>query len=423
MKTLQLRPDDDKSSSLWADPQTLSALWGSKSIPVKPSVKSKQKPFSEQIRQVEKMEAIGTLASGIAHNFNNLLMGIQGNASLARINLEEGHPAVKMLSNIEKMVESGAKLTRQLLNYAREKTNEIAPLNLNKIVCETSETFGITRKEIRIHLDLDHNLKDVNADQGQIEQVLLNLYVNAGDAMPQGGDLFIKTRNLDGLPENESQKNGQNDPYVLLEVQDTGVGLDEATQKRIFEPFFTTKGLEDGTGLGLSSAYGIIESHGGHIDVTSAPGAGSTFSIFLPELTTTTSEVAIEDQVLLTGGETILLVDDEELVLEIGAELLESLGYTVIKADGGREALERYLAKKDEIDMVILDMILPDMDGGETFDQLKAASPKLKVLLSSGYGADGKAAEIINRGCDGFIQKPFKMQEISQKIREILDRP
>jgi nitrogen-specific signal transduction histidine kinase len=411
METLQISPEAFSPATAGIDSDSFAMQ----------QIAETPKPISDQIRQAEKIEAIGTLASGIAHNFNNLLMGIQGNASLARMKLEDDHPVLKMLSNIDKMVESGAKLTRQLLNYAREKPEEIAPVNLNRIIRETCETFGVTRREIRIHLDLADNLKDVKAHQGQIEQVLLNLYVNAGDAMPQGGDLYLHSRNVDHCPQKDLDHALSDGPFVLLKVRDTGIGLDEATQKRIFEPFFTTKGFKEGTGLGLSSAYGIIQSHGGHIQVSSSPGQGADFSIYLPAAAPAATEAVKSDVALLKGQETILLVDDEALVLEVGAELLESLGYTVQRASGGLEALSLYEADPDQIDMVILDMILPDVDGGDTFDKLKAINPDLKVLLSSGYDLDGKAADIIGRGCDGFIQKPFKMQALSQKIRAILD--
>ncbi|MBW1614900.1 MAG: PAS domain S-box protein [Deltaproteobacteria bacterium] len=235
-----------------------------------------------QLAQAQRMEALGTLAGGIAHNFNNLLMGIQGNASLMLLETDPNHPNYQKLKTIEKSVQSGSRLTRQLLGYAREGKYEVKPISLNQLVKETADTFSMTKKEIRIHQELAQDLSGIKADQGQIEQALLNIYVNASDAMSGGGDLFLKTINV----KHKDIKNKPFKPkpgnYVLLTIRDTGVGMDKHTMKRIFEPFFTTKGLAKGTGLGLASTYGIIKAHGGYIDVDSENGHGTTFSIYLP---------------------------------------------------------------------------------------------------------------------------------------------
>ena len=374
-----------------------------------------------ELAQAQRMEALGTLAGGIAHNFNNLLMGIQGNASLMLLTKTSSDPDYERLKNIEKAVQNGSRLTRQLLGYAREGRYEIRPISLNQVVEETSNTFATTKKEITVHQDLAKELYRIKADQGQIEQVLLNLYVNAADAMPGGGDLFLKTINVTHKDMNNRAYRAKPGNYLLLTVRDTGTGMDKKTKERIFDPFFTTKGLAKGTGLGLASVYGIVKAHGGYIDVDSKKGQGTTFEIYLPA-----TEKKIEKPLksaghIVEGKGTILLVDDEEMVLDVGVQLLKSLGYSVLEAKGGREAVELYRENKDRIDMVLLDMIMPDMSGGATYDKLKKIDPDIKVLLSSGYDIDGKAREILERGCNAFIQKPFNMKELSQEVRKILD--
>ena len=383
---------------------------------------TERKRLEAQLQQAQKMEALGTLAGGIAHNFNNLLMGIMGNASLMVSETDSAHPNYEKLKNIEKLVDSGSKLTQQLLGYAREGRYEIIPLNLNQLMKETSDTFRATKKEIRVHRELAENLFPIDADQGQIEQVLLNLYVNAADAMPGGGDLFLKTINvtdkdMKGRPYKPKPGN-----YVLLTVKDTGTGMDKRTTERVFDPFFSTKGLGKGTGLGLASVYGIIKAHGGYIDVESKKGSGTTFKIYLPGAEKKVEMVAKSARQIIKGSETVLLVDDEPMVLEVGINMLKKLGYTVLEAKGGREAVKVYKANKDKIDLVILDMIMPDRGGGETYDQMKEIDPTATVLLSSGYSIDGQATEILERGCNGFIQKPFTIKELSGRIREILEK-
>jgi len=385
---------------------------------------TEKKKLEAQLQYSQRMEAIGTLAGGIAHNFNNLLMGMQGNVSLMLLDTNSDHPNYERLKNIEKMVQSGSKLTGQLLGYARGGRYEVRPISFNQLVKETSDTFDITKKDITVHQDLDKDLFGIIADQGQIEQVLLNLYVNAADAMPQGGDLFLKTINVTHKDMKDKPYEPKPGNYALLTVRDTGVGMDKKTMERIFEPFFTTKGLARGTGLGLASVYGIIKAHGGYIDVYSEKGQGTTFYVYLPATSAEPKELraeSTEQEEMALGKETILLVDDEEMILDVGSQLLEKLGYKVLVAGSGKEAIEFYKANKDKIDMVILDMIMPEMGGGETYDRMKKIEPKIKVLLSSGYSINGQATEILERGCSGFIQKPFSMEELSQSIRKVLD--
>ena len=375
-----------------------------------------------QLAQAQRMEALGTLAGGIAHNFNNLLMGIQGNASLMLLETDPAHPNYQKLKTIEKSVQSGSRLTRQLLGYAREGRYEIKPISLNQLMKETSDTFSMTKKEIRIHQEFAEDLFGVRADQGQIEQALLNLYVNATDAMPGGGDLFLKTINVKHKDIKKKPFKPKPGNYVLLTVRDTGVGMDKETMKRIFEPFFTTKGLAKGTGLGLASTYGIIKAHGGYIDVDSEKGHGTAFYVYLPASKKRLEKPIKSTDQIIEGRGTILLVDDEEIVLDASVNMLKKLGYTVLKAKGGREAVEIYKENKDKINMVLLDIIMPDMSGGQVYDRLKEINPDIKVLLSSGYNIEGQATEILERGCDGFIQKPFNMKELSRSIDEILNK-
>ncbi len=381
-----------------------------------------QKKMEAQFQQALKMEAIGTLAGGLAHNINNLLMAILGNASVMLLDVDLKHPHYRNLKSIEKQVQNGSKLTRQLLGYAREGRYEIKPINLNRLVKETADTFGTTRKDIIVHQDFAENLYGIEVDQGQIEQVLLNLYVNAADAMPGGGDLFFKTMNATNKDMRGKPYVPKSGNYVLLTVRDTGLGMDKKTMDRIFDPFFTTKGLAQGTGLGLASAYGIVKGHGGYIDVFSGKGKGTTFEIYLPA---TNKEVEEEKELsgeFLEGRDTVLLVDDEELVLDAGEQMLRRLGYEVLVAGSGQEALTLYEKNHDKIDMVLLDMVIPGMRGGETYDRMREIDPTVKVLLSSGYSIDGEATEILERGCDGFIQKPFDLIALSQEIRELLDK-
>ncbi len=374
-----------------------------------------------QLLRTEKMKAIGTLAGGIAHDFNNLLMGILGNASMMLSDIDSSHPHCEKLRSIERHVESGAGLTRQLLGFARGGKYEVMPTDLNDLIKKTSDMFGRTKKEIRIHRKYQENIKTVEVDQSQIEHVLVNLFVNASQSMPAGGDLYLCTENVFLDDDYVKPFNIHSGNYVKISVADTGVGMDEATLQRIFEPFFTTKEMGRGTGLGLASAYGIIKSHGGIINVSSKPGEGATFNIYLPAVEKRVAEEKKLPEEVLRGRETILLVDDEDMIIDVGAQMLKKLGYEVLVARGGKEAIQIYKKNQHKIDMLILDMIMPDMGGGETYDILKKIDPDVKVLLSSGYSINGRATQILECGCNGFIQKAFTMEELSQKVRAILE--
>ena len=382
---------------------------------------TERKHLETQLQQARKMEAIGTLAGGIAHDFNNLLMGILGSTSLMLFNLESNHPHYEGLKNIELHVQSGADLTKQLLGFARGGRYEVKSIDLNKLIKKTSEMFGRTKKEIRIYTKYQNNIWPVEADQSQIEQVILNLYVNAWQAMPGGGDLYLQSENVSLVKGHVKPLNIEPGRYVKLSITDTGAGMDEATRQRIFDPFFTTKEMGRGTGLGLASVYGIINNHGGIIDVDSRKGEGSTFTIYMPA---SDKEIVEEKGVsngTLKGTETVLLVDDEDRIVDIGKKILKIMGYKVLAARSGKEAIDLYKKNQARIDIVVLDMIMPEMGGGEVYDRLKEINPHVRVLLSSGYSIDGEATEILERGCNGFVQKPFSMKGLSRRMREILD--
>jgi PAS domain S-box-containing protein len=383
---------------------------------------TEQERLEHQLKQAQKMEAMGTLAGGIAHDFNNLLMGIQGRTSLMVMDSDTSHSHFEHLKGIEDYVKSAADLTQQLLGFARGGKYEIKPTELNALIKNENRMFGRTRKEINIQENFKRDLWAVEVDRTQIEHMLLNIYINAWHAMPGGGDLYIQTENV--IIDKDYIKPYQVEPgkYVKISITDTGVGMDKATQQRIFDPFFTTKEMGRGTGLGLASAYGIIKNHNGFIDVFSKRGEGTTFNIYLPA---SEKEAVKEEEVneeLFRGTETLLLVDDEDMIIDVGCGIIEKLGYKSLTAKSGKEAIGVYKKNHDKIDMVILDMIMPDMGGGKTYDKLKEINPDIKVLLSSGYSINGQATEILDRGCNGFIQKPFNMADLSKKIREILDK-
>ena len=384
---------------------------------------TERKRLESQLQQAQKMEAIGTLAGGIAHNFNNLLMTITGNLSLMSLETHPDHTNHKYLKNIKQAAQSGAKLTGQLLGYARGGKYEVTPLNLNVLAKETCEVFGMTHKDIIVHQDLAEDLAETKADRGQLEQVLLNLHINAAEAMPEGGEFFIKTANVSHRDIVNRSFTARPGKYVLLMVRDTGAGMDKKTMACIFDPFFSTKGLAKSAGLGLASAYGIIKNHDGYIDVESKKGQGTTFYVYLPASEKKVGEIVKGSEVATERGTgTILLVDDEDMVLDVGTQLLKSLGYSVLEARDGMEAIDIYKKKSGIIDMVFLDIVMPGMSGRDTYDRLREIDPDIKVLLSSGYDIDTQAAEILDRGANSFIQKPFALKDLSQKIKKVMGR-
>jgi signal transduction histidine kinase/CheY-like chemotaxis protein len=377
--------------------------------------------LEKQLLQTQKLEAVGTLAGGVAHDFNNLLTTIMGNVALIQMKYALPSPVREKMRTIEDMVQRGSDLTRQLLGFAKGGKYEVLTTDFNALVLESLGMFGRTHKEVTISTNLSPDLFSVDVDRSQIHQVLLNIFINAAQAMPGGGKLFVRSENEAIIEPHIHSDISTPGAYVKISITDTGHGMNAQTMQRIFDPFFTTKPVGKGTGLGLASAYGIIKNHGGFINVYSEKGEGTTFSIFLPASHKQIAEAQDTPRAYLTGKETILVVDDEPIILSVTEDLLEGLGYRVLTASNGLEALASFEEHTTSVDMVILDRILPDIGGGEIFDRLRQIDPKLKILLASGYSIDGQARTILERGCNGFIQKPYRLDRLSRKIREVLD--
>jgi len=379
------------------------------------------KAMELQFYHAQKFEALGAMAGGLAHDFNNVLMGIQGSASLMELDSQLSDTNIEKLKNIEKFVQQGQNLTRQLLGLTRRDQHEIKPVDLNALLASCALMFGQTRREIFIHRTLQPQVWSVEADAGQLEQVLLNLFVNAAHAMPEGGDLFLRTENVQIDQPHAEASVPLPRRYVKISVIDSGCGIDPQILDKIFDPFFTTKGKDRGTGLGLASAYGIIKNHDGFIKAGNSPQGGAQFAVFLPASEKTVLQERALPDAFLQGSETILLVDDDEMVLRLTGEMLQRLGYTILRASSGAEALTLFQEHHRRIGLAILDMVMPGMGGVELFHRLNAVDNTLKVLLSTGYHLSDQAAEILDQGNHGFIQKPFTLMAISRKVREILD--
>jgi len=383
---------------------------------------TERKQLLARLLQAQKMEAVGALAGGIAHDVNNILMGIQGNVSLMLGALGKDHPHYARLLQIQDLVTSGAELTGQLLGFARGGRYTGRPTDLNMLVRKTADLFQRTRRDIRVSKVLADGLWISNVERAQLEQVLVSLCVNAGHAMPNGGELTLTTANLHIDPVDSERYHLPAGNYVRVSVTDTGAGMDEATRARVFEPFFTTKAMGRGAGLGLASSYGVIRGHGGAIDVDSAPGRGTTFSFHLPAYQGKAEHDPRPGPEVVGGSETILLVDDDEVVAMVTRQMLESLGYTVLVAHSGRDAVAAYAAQHEQIALVLLDMIMPSMSGADVCDALRAIEPNARIILSSGHSLDGLTARAMERNCDGFLQKPFQLGALSSTLREVLDR-
>jgi CheY-like chemotaxis protein len=314
-------------------------------------------------------------------------------------------------------------LTKQLLGFAKGGKYEVKTLDINEIIRYNSDLFSQTRKEVEIELQLDYDDRAVDVDRSQIDQVMYNLYVNAWQAMIDGGRIGITTANVDlteGFVEPFGVPPGK---YVKIEVEDDGQGMDQETLRRIFDPFFTTKEISRGIGLGLASSYGIIQNHSGIIEAKSELGVGTCFSIYLPVSSHNVehNEAAADLVRVVKGKERILIVDDENMIIEVGMQMLKVLGYEATSASSGSEAVEIFRKSPDRFDLIILDMIMPGMSGGETFDAFKLIDSEVRVVLSSGYSLDEKANAILARGCLGFLQKPFDLRTLSEKIRDVLE--
>ncbi len=384
---------------------------------------TQKKRLEQHLLQAQKMESIGTLAGGIAHDFNNLLGGILGYASLMKTKISPDDQVFGYADTIERSATRAAELTAQLLAFARGGKYETKVINLNTVVSETLEIISRTfDRSIEINTHLHEPLPTIAADAAQMQQVLMNLCVNARDAIPDRGKIIIET-NVEALTEEYVQTHveARAGSHVSLSVTDTGIGMDRQTMERIFEPFFTTKTEGGGTGLGLSMVYGVIKNHGGHVQVYSEPGEGSTFKVYLPVNGKGVTRELPKFETTSNGSELILVVDDEEAMRSLARDMLESYGYRVRAAGDGEEAIRIYAEHGDQIGLVIVDMIMPKMGGRETFLELKRLNPHIKVLLSTGYSQNGKAQEILDSGVMGFIQKPYQVATLLAKVRSVLD--
>ena len=381
--------------------------------------------LEEELRQAQKMEAIGTLAGGIAHDFNNLLQAINGYTQLLMMDKPEEDPEYKNLKEIHKSSNRASELVRQLLLFSRKGDVVRKPVKLNHEVENARRMLERTiPKMVNIEFHPGGRLWDIMADNVQIEQILLNLGTNAADAMPEGGRLVIETENI--KIDNEYLQNhlgAQPGNYVLLTITDTGEGIDDETKEKIFEPFFTTKEFGKGTGLGLASVYGIVKAHGGYIMCYSEVGMGTTFKIYLPAIEELKAEPEkrISDKRPKGGTETILLVDDEISIRGFASQALMKFGYTPLTASSGEEALEVYSKRRDEIDLVVIDLGMPGMGGHKCVQELLKINPDIKIIIASGYSINGQVKDTLEAGAKGFVGKPYQIYELLGKVREVLD--
>jgi len=383
---------------------------------------TERKRLEEQLLQSQKMEAIGNLAGGVAHDFNNLLTVINGYTELAAIKLEEGHPSLGYLDEVRKAGERASELTKQLLALSRKQVMQTQQLNLNHVVQEAEKMLRrVLGERVELITALAPDLGMVHADPTQIHQVILNLAVNARDAMPEGGKLVFQTTNVD-VEATYPKYPGGLDPgsYVALTVSDTGIGMDEDTRARIFEPFFTTKEPGRGTGLGLSMVYGIVKQSGGSIEALSEPGQGATFRIYLPRTDSQPQEARPLEAAAPGGTETVLLVEDEGDVRRFAAEALRSYGYEVLQASGGWEALQLVQSSPRSIELLVTDVVMPEMNGPELARRLRAKLPDIRVMFISGYPDGLLAQEGVSDLQASYLQKPFTPAGLARKVREAL---
>jgi signal transduction histidine kinase len=384
-----------------------------------------QKQLQAELQQAQKLEAVATLVGGVAHDFNNLLHAILSSAELMKLKHKDNPSGSNELEDIMAAVIRGSKLIRQLLTYSRKIESEKKPLCLNDQVKQVNQLLQRTLpKMIDIECCLDQDLQWVNADEVQIEQVLMNLAINAKDAMPDGGRLRIETANV-GRPEEYSPTASTPAPlnWVKLSVADTGQGIIPHTQKHIFEPFFTTKAPGKGTGLGLSMVHGIVRNHGGWIKCQSIPGQGTRFHIYLPAVEAVEEEaLPVAAHTALNGHETILLVDDDETILQTGKKGLEKAGYTVLTATNGETAVDIYGQQEKGIDLILLDLMMPGMGGMKCLQALRIIDPGANVIITSGHYSEGQMKHIRKAGVGACLHKPYPNDHLLSTIRQVLAR-
>jgi two-component system cell cycle sensor histidine kinase/response regulator CckA len=378
-----------------------------------------------QLFQAQKMEAVGTLAGGIAHDFNNLLQVIQGYTEVLQVEVDRNESSFEALQKIHRSAKRGAELTRQLLTFSRKVQSERRPLDLNREVEQVKRLLERTiPKMIEIELYLSESPAVVSADPIQVEQAIMNLAVNAKDAMSEGGKIVIETERVK-LDEQfcKTHLGARPGEYVLLSISDTGHGMDREILEHVFEPFYTTKDVGKGTGLGLAMVYGIVKNHEGYILCYSEINTGTTFKIYLPAMEQSGQRQKPDkmEDLFKGGDETILLVDDEEYIRDLGVELLTDVGYKVLTATNGEEGLQLYRKKQKKIDLIILDLVIPGMGGKKCYEEILKINPRAKILIVSGYSANGPGKAALEAGAKGFVGKPFDVSDLLEKIREILD--
>ena len=385
---------------------------------------TEQKSLQKQLLQAQKMESIGTLAGGIAHDFNNLLQVIIGYSDMLLFNKKPSDSAYEELRAIHQAGKDGGELAKRILAFSRRLEPNSRPVDLNNEIKRIRKMLDRTLpKMIRIQILLVDKLMTVNADPGQLEQIILNLAVNAQHAMADGGRLTIETANVT-LDEHYSRTHlgVEQGKYVLLAVSDTGHGMNKEVMEHIFEPFYTTKGPGVGTGLGLAMVFGIVKNHKGHITCYSEPGTGTTFKIYLPAIVREVEQdPAVTRQMPAFGTETILLVDDEESIRKLGEQMLRMAGYKVLMATNGIEALEVYRSNQDRIALVLLDLMMPEMGGKQCLEELLKINPKVKVIIASGYSANGPTKDSVEADAKGFVSKPYDTRQLLEIVRRVLD--
>ena len=375
--------------------------------------------MEKQLLQAQRVESLGTLAGGIAHNFNNILMAIQGNASLLELEIDDVERRREYLRTIDRLIDDAADLTNQLLAFGRPVESRLIAVDINQLILEQAKLFGRTYPGIAISIEPCRPPVHVNADPNQLNQVLLNLFMNARDAMDQRGNLRVATKVMSINRKLAERHDTQPGEYLVLDVEDQGSGMDKNTLEHMFDPFFTTKPPGKGTGLGLASVHNIIRNHRGFMKVISEPGNGSTFSIFLPISKSPAIATPTLPLTATSGQGTVLVVDDDRTVLQVTANILDTLGYTVMTAESGQQALDM-VSRGEIIDLVILDMVMPKMDGVEACRKLRELRPELKIILSSGY--HDNADELGEARFDGVIHKPFKLAQLSKLVKDTIDK-
>jgi len=379
--------------------------------------------LQEQLFQSQKMESIGRLAGGIAHDFNNTLTGIMGYAELLKMKFNDPDSVESKAANvILQGTERAAHLTKQLLGFAQGGKYNPESININELIIETNRITEMTySKDISIHFKFEKDVNTVVVDKNQIQQALTNIIINAKDFMPDGGDLTIETRNI-FLDKDYADRYSdfQSGNFVVVSISDTGSGIPREMHDMVFEPFFTTKQIGEGTGLGLATVFGIIKNHNGFIDVYSEPGEGTTFIVYLPAAENSVIETKNKPKIIKGNGETILVVDDDENVRLLARSLLRRLGYNGLFASGGSEGIKLYKERKSDIKLVLLDVIMPNLDGSQTFKKIKSINPDVAALAMVGFGNEEKAVDFMNDGASGIIQKPLRIHDLSERIAEVL---